>query len=379
MSTDTHVIVDATAVPDSVGGVGRYLEGLVPRLRGDGWRVTIVTRDSLADTVFADLQGVAVHRVRAGLSSAPRRLLWEQTGLPRLARRLGADVIHSPHYTVPVFTRIPRVVTFHDGTFFSDPTVHSRAKRIFFRGWTRLSARLAAGIVVPSQATADDISSRVPLDESRVVVAHHGVDTEVFHPPADDEVARVRALLDLGDAPFIAFLGTLEPRKNVPALVRAFGTAFASADDRPVLVLAGARGWDDTIDAAVAELPAHSRVVVPGYLPLDLLPALLGGADVVAYPSLGEGFGLPVLEALACGACVLTTPRLSLPEVGGDHVEYSEPDDVALASALTSLFADAARRAELRAGARPWAALFTWERSAERHREAYRSAHRLGR
>ena len=379
MSASVHVLVDATAVPDSVGGVGRYLEGLLPHLDSDGFRITLVTRESLAATVFADLPGVEIHRVSARLASAPRRLVWEQLVLPRLARRLGADVIHSPHYTMPLLTSIPRVVTFHDGTFFSDPLVHARGKRVFFRAWTRLSARLAAGIVVPSRATLTDIASYVRLRADEVVVAFHGVDLEVFAPPSPQSILELRARLDLGEAPFVAFLGTLEPRKNVPALVTAFGEAFADSQENPVLVLAGAKGWDDTIGSAIDALPDTVRVVTPGYVPRDLLPALLGGATVVAYPSLGEGFGLPVLEALACGACVLTTRRLSLPEVGGDSVEYSDIDSASLARALSGLFADDDRRRSLRDGARSRASGFTWARSGRAHRDAYLAAHKVAR
>ncbi len=124
----------------------------------------------------------------------------------------------------------------------------------------------------------------------------------------------------------MAFLGTLEPRKNVPNLIRGFVQAVRDRPDPPVLVLAGGRGWDEQVDAAAHTVPSGVEVLRPGYLPLNDLPALLGGAEVVAYPALGEGFGLPVLEAMACGATVLTTPRLALPEVGGEAVAYTEPD-----------------------------------------------------
>jgi glycosyltransferase involved in cell wall biosynthesis len=213
---------------------------------------------------------------------------------------------------------------------------------------------------------------RVAID--RVTVAPLGVDRAVFHPPAAEDVRRLRQQLELGDTEFVAFLGTVEPRKNVSALVRGWALAVRDTTRPPALVVAGGHGWDDTVDAAVAGIPSRLRVIRPGYLPVADLPALLGGAAVVAYPSFGEGFGLPVLEAMACGATVLTTRRLALPEVGGDAVAYTEPDDASIAAALRELLADDAARALLGKAAQERATQFTWDRCARLHVQAYRAA-----
>jgi glycosyltransferase involved in cell wall biosynthesis len=306
-------------------------------------------------------------------------MLWEQVGLPRLARAIGADVIHAPHYTLPLLCRTPVVVTVHDATFFTSPELHLPVKGRFFRGWTRIAVRRAALLVTPSQATADELQRLLGQARGPVRVIPHGVDHERFHRPSPQEAVRLRAELGLpGD--YICFLGTLEPRKNVPGLVRAWSAACEHRPEPAALVLAGARGWDTTLDDAVAQVPAGLRVVRPGFLPDDLLPALLGGAVVVAYPSLGEGFGLPVLEAMACGACVLTTRDLALPEVGGDAVAYAASPGVDdLAAALTELLDDPARRSQLARAAGARAEGFTWENAAAAHREAYALAATTGR
>jgi glycosyltransferase involved in cell wall biosynthesis len=173
---------------------------------------------------------------------------------------------------------------------------------------------------------------------------------------------------------YVAFLGVLEPRKNVPALIRGWVQAVSWRDDPPALILAGGTGWDEDVDAAVAEVPSHLRVVRPGYLRFADLPGYLGGATVVAFPSHGEGFGLPVLEAMACGTPVLTTQRLSLPEVGGDAVAYTEPDSESIGAALSALLDDAARRRALADAALARAREFTWAASAEAHLASYARA-----
>jgi glycosyltransferase involved in cell wall biosynthesis len=200
------------------------------------------------------------------------------------------------------------------------------------------------------------------------------VDTTTFHVPAAEEVAAVRDSLGIGDRPYVAFLGTLEPRKNVPALIRGWTAACRDRSDPPALVLAGGRGWDDRVDPAVADVPAQLQVVRPGYLPLEQLAGFLGGAEVVAYPSLGEGFGLPVLEAMACGAPVLTTRVLSIPEVAGDAAAYSGTAPEEIAAELGRLLDDPARRAELGVAAHLRAADFTWENCARVHRAVYAAA-----
>lgn len=368
-----RLLVDATAIPAELRGVGRYLDRLVPALVRAGVDVTAVAqqRDRLH---FESLGARCVPDVSVP-ERPPARLAWEQYGLPSIVARVAPDVLHSPHYTHPLRWRGPLVITVHDATFFSNPEWHTRAKAPFFRAATRLALRRADVCVVASQATADELTSRLGTAPDRLQVAHLGVDTELFRPQPPAEQQRVRAAIGLApDEDFVAFLGTLEPRKNVPALIRGWVAACEGRAEPPTLVLAGGAGWETELDAAVAAVPAGLRVLRAGYVPLADLPSLLSAATVVSYPSLGEGFGLPVLEAMACGAAVLTTRRLSLPEVGGDAVAYTEPDAAAIRRALGRLLDQPELRAELGRAGSERAATFTWDACAQAHLTAYETA-----
>ena len=376
---EPHLLLDATAVPADRGGVGRYVDSLLTALDRDGARVSVACQPRDAALYSRIAPGARVVPAAETIATRTARLTWEQTTLPRLVRRLGADVLHSPHYTTPLANPAASVVTLHDATFFTDPGLHSPVKARFFRAWTRAALRRATVCAVPSEATAAELARRAGADRGAMHVMYHGVDPDHFHPPAPEEVRAVRNRLGLRDQPYVAFLGALEPRKNVPALIEGFTRAARGRADEPALVLAGQPGWDRRVERALAAVPHRIRVIRAGYLAFDRLPGFLGGARVVAYPSVGEGFGLPVLEAMACGAAVLTTRRLSLPEVGGDAVAYCGigPGDVA--TGLGRLLDDPARRSALSAAAQRRAKDFSWTACATRHREAYGRAHHVHR
>jgi len=373
-----RILIDATAVPAERGGVGRYVDQLVAAMAAEGADLTIVCQQRDTGTFSELAPGCRIVTAPLAVRLRAVRLAWEQTGLPMLIRRLKVDVLHSPHYTMPLAGAVPVVVTLHDVTFFSDRGVHLGVKGRFFRSWTRISLRRAAACVVPSAATADELVRYAGARRDRLVVAHHGVDPRRFHLPDAGQIAAFRARLGI-DGDWIAFLGTLEPRKNVPALIRGFVLAGQRRQERrpgeqmPVLVLAGGPGWDAQVEPALAQVPAGLTVIRAGYLPIELLPALLGGAEVTAYPTLGEGFGLPVLEAMACGAAVLTTRRLSLPEVGGEAVAYTDVDATSIAEAIGRLLDDPAARATLGAAAIQRAAAFSWQAAARIHLAAFRA------
>ncbi|HWB66804.1 MAG TPA: glycosyltransferase family 1 protein [Mycobacteriales bacterium] len=368
-----RVLVDATAVPADRGGVGRYVDGLLAALGTAGADLAIVCQRSDAERYSRIAPTADVVPGPAAISHRPARLAWEQTGLPLIAEQVGAEVVHSPHYTMPLRVGRPVVVTIHDATFFTAPDAISAVKGTFYRSATRTALRRATRVVVPSKATRDELVRVLDADPTMIDVAYHGVDQQIFHVPTEADRARVAARLGLHGS-YIAFLGVLEPRKNVPALIQGWVEAVTWRDDPPALVLAGGNGWDDAVDAAVAEVPSHLRIVRPGYLRFADLPGYLGGATVVAFPSHGEGFGLPVLEAMACGVPVLTTQRLSLPEVGGDAVAYTEPDPASIGAALSALLDDAGRRRSLADAALARAREFTWQASAEAHLAAYSRA-----
>jgi len=370
-----RVLVDATAVPADRGALGRYVDGLLSALDGQGADLVVVCQRS-EEARYAALAPRA--RVVAGpatLAHRAFRLAWEQSGLPSVARQVGAEVIHHPYYTVPLRAPCPTVVTVHDVTHFSEPDAHDPIRAGHLKSATRTAARRATRLIVPSNATRNELVRLLGVDPARIDVAYHGVDRRVFRRPTEEEVARVSERLGLHGRPYVAFLGALEPRKNVPNLIRGWAAAVAEMPEPPALVLAGgAGGRDDEVDAALATVPMHLRVVRPGYLSWSSLPGFLGGALVAALPSRGEGFGLPVLEAMACGAPVLTTRCSSLPEVGGDAVAYTEPDAASIAAALRDLIGDPGRRAALAEAAFRRAERFSWAESAQAHLAAYERA-----
>jgi glycosyltransferase involved in cell wall biosynthesis len=371
-----RVLVDATSVPADRGGVGRYVDGLLGALSGMEPDLVVVCQRTDVERYARLLPTARVLAAPAAACHRPARLAWEQTGLPLLAQQVGAEVVHSPFYTCPLRIGCPVTVTVHDATFFTEPEHYDKSRRTFFRSAIKTSLRRAARVIVPSKATRDELIRLLDADPTRIDVAYHGVDPAAFHVPSPEEKARVLARLGLGGTQYIAFLGAKEPRKNVPNLIRGWVLAVRERPDPPALVIAGGSGHDDEIDQAVAEVPAHLRLLRPGYLRYADLPGYLGGALVAAYPSYGEGFGLPILEAMACGAPVLTTPRLSLPEVGGEAVAYTGPQPDEIGRDLALLLDDEPRRTALGAAGIVRAREFTWESSAEVHMAAWaRAAH----
>ena len=377
-----RVSLDATAVPASTpAGAGRYTLELARALLALGEPDLLVfsRRGDRSRWEDLGLRSSELHAVAPGARTL--RLAWEQVALPRLLRRTRADVHHGPHYTMPERARLPVVVTIHDCTYFDHPEWHERSKVLVFRRAIRHAAERAAVLVCVSETTARSLATHCAA-EAQVVVAPHGVDHERFSPAEPVPGADDRALLAVGiepERPYVLFVGTVEPRKDVASLVRAFG--LLAEDHRDLsLVIAGQKGWkNETVEAALGALgPARSRVVVTGYVADQALPALLRKAAAVAYPSLSEGYGLPALEALACGAPLVTTHGTAMAELAGEAAVLVPPSDPdALARALGSVLdagpedAQALRR---RAIGLARAAERTWEASARRHLDAYRLA-----
>jgi glycosyltransferase involved in cell wall biosynthesis len=287
---------------------------------------------------------------------------WHYGRRPKVQRATGAvDVIHATYAAIPPHSA-PLVVTVHDLAFLHDRSHFTRHGIRFFERSLELTRRDADLVVVPSRATADDCLAH-GIDGDRLRVVPWGIDVV----PADDTaVAAARAEFGL-DRPYVLWTGTIEPRKNLPALLKAFARVRVDVD----LVLVGPRGWNEDLDALLA--PVRSRVHVVGFVPPDALAPLYAGASVFCYPSLREGFGLPVLEAMAQGTPVVTAAGTSTVEVVGDAGVVVEPTDVAaIAEAIESLLDDPERAAALgRAGA-DRARTFTWERTAGQLVAAYR-------
>jgi len=365
----TRVALDVTAIPPRVTGAGVYVERLADALRRrDDVDLVLVTRENDAERWRAcgEVEAVAP-------ASRPARLAWEQLSAPSVARRVNAQVWHGPHYTLPVRTSRPTVVTIHDLTFFDHPEHHERVKVPVFRTMIRLAARRADALVCVSARTAARLQELLDV-RGRVVVAPHGVDHERFRPDGDTD-ADLAALAGAGiRPPYLAYLGTIEPRKNVPGLVRAFARVREAHPDLR-LVLAGLPGWGTAeVDRIVGAAGLADGVDRPGYLDDALLAPFLRRAAAVVYPAFDEGFGLPVLEGLACGAVVVTSAGTVMEDVAGGAALLAPPgDDVALATTILRAIAGGPAVADLRARGPEVASTYTWDAAAEVHAGLYRS------
>ena len=293
---------------------------------------------------------------------------WHRLRRPAVERATGpVDVIHATGMAVPPPTA-PLVVTVHDLAFLRDPSQFTRRGNSFFHRAIELARRDATIVICPSQATIDECLDHGFVPD-RLRLVPWGIDVD---PVSASTVAGMRARLGL-DGRFVLWAGTIEPRKNLPVLLAAFA---ANAPDDVSLVLAGPQGWNEQIDAQVAALGDRVRPV--GFVDPATLRALYAGADLFCFPSRQEGFGLPVLEAMAQGTAVITSAGTATEEVVGDSGVVVEPSDVdALGSALRGLLDDDIERARLGAAGRARAAtVFTWRSTADALSAVYEEAMR---
>lgn len=367
------VSLDVSAVPAHLAGAGRYIGELARRLPTLDVQSTLVTRRGDADRWrrWSPRSSVAAIVPDARVP----RLLYEAWSLGTSAPARESDVWHAPHYTMPHRGATPTVVTIHDLTFFTNPEWHERSKVAFFKRAITYSAHHAKVLISVSDFTARQIDEFLP-GHGPVVVAPLGVDLKRFSPEGTDDASLFEASGLSTEVPYVFFLGTIEPRKGLDVLLAAFEDL--SRDDGSLeLWLAGQAGWGlKDFEERLARHPAASRIRRLGFVDEELLPALLRRSRVVAYPSRGEGFGLPVLEAMACGAAVVTSEDTVMAEVAGDCAVLTRAGDPAtLAEALRGVLALDQRDRDMRSTrSRERAATFSWDSSMARHLEAYELA-----
>lgn len=316
------------------------------------------------------------HVVR--VDSSAQRLTWDTWGISRAVERCGADVLHSTSSYLPWAPPGPCVLTVHDLAIYRYPEAFRLANRTIGRRLFESSLRRATMLIAPSEATRRDVVDLCDVRPDRVAVIPEAAD-RMFQPGIDvREIDRVRERYGLR-FPYVLSVATAEPRKNLVRLLAAFRAIHAALPFPCTLVLVGQEGWHNEALASTARALLRAGILrITGYVPRSDLPALYSGASVFAYPSLFEGFGLPALEALACGVPVLTSTSSALPEVVGDAALLVDPTSTeAIAAGLYMLLTDSARANDLRRHGPAQAARFTWEATAEATLQVYAHAQAL--
>ena len=363
------IYIDIAAAVHGRAGLGRYAQSLARAL---------VAKDPARFALFfnrsgevhplgalAGLQGIPARSVRAGYKPW-RMAVW----LGQLARlsfdRLlpGAELYHATEHLLMPLRRVPTVLTVHDLIFNIFPQHHKRLNRWYLYAALPLYCRRASAVIAVSQATKADLVRLYGLDPAKITVVHEAAEPH-FAPASPAQVAAARSRYHLPDN-YLLHVGTIEPRKNLDRLLDALHRHRAGGEDAQ-LVIVGSKGWlYQSFFRRLEELALGDAVALPGYVPDADLPAVYSGARLAVMPSLYEGFGLPVLEAMACGTPVVCSHTSSLPEVGGNAARYFDPADVAaMAGAIQTVWNDEALRETMRQDGLARAAQFSWARAAD--------------
>ena len=356
------IAIDARALLPPTTGIGTYTRGIARALAArPGIDVRLFSPRPLPEDDGAMGLDICAETRALGM-------LWVQATLSRRARAWGADAILAALTIGPVRGTVPLVSVVHDLTAWTHPEWHKSRTVVGFVPLWEGTVERASRLLCVSKATARELATAYPETASRIRVAPNGVDPS-FTParlrsPELEETRRRFA----GGRRYILSLSTLEPRKNVSILVDACDLLWRRRPEAPDLVLAGGAGWKtERLYERIAASPFPDRIHLPGYASSAMALDLYRAAEIFVYPSLSEGFGLPVVEAMACGAPVVTSTAEALAEVAGDAALFADPRDAAgFARHIERLLDDPALAARLSAAGVARAATFSWEAAAEK-------------
>jgi glycosyltransferase involved in cell wall biosynthesis len=364
--------IDVTSALSQQAGIGRYTRELISSL---------IKYDSASEYVLFSAKQPSWERLssrigpdarvrykQAPLSERWLYRIWYRLRLPLPVQTFTGeiDLYYSPDFVLPpVRSQIPTILTVHDLSFVHYPETFTPSLRAYLNKVVPRSIQNATHVLADSKATRDDLINLWQIEEDKITVIYPGVDP-AFRPPADSqELANVRKKYNLGDGPYILSVSTIQPRKNYQMLIRAFRGVV---DDLPhKLVIAGGKGWlyEETLKEAETQGLAD-KVLFLGFVEDEDLPALYSDATLFVFPSLYEGFGLPILEAMACGVPAIVSDASSLPEVAGEDALVIPPKEQEIwTAAIRDLLSDPSRRSQMVAGGFLRVRQFGWKRSAE--------------
>ncbi len=377
-----RIVFNALSLPAEKTGGGVYMLNLLREMRkqceAEKFKLIVLVHQGNAFH-FAGLvsEHFVLHDCGFLTQRRPARLLWEQLLLPSLCRKLRADILHSPGFVAPLLLKgVKSVVTVFDTSWFSHAETHQSVKTLYFKTMIPPSLKRAERIIAISESTKQDILSLFPVPEEKVAVTLLAGNGEAYHnAPADDNLfAALQGRYHIRKD-FLLYVGTVEPRKNLQRLCDAF-LLLKRKGYNGQLIIVGKKGWMvEKLYSFVAEHHLSKEVLFCGYLPDEEVAELMKRCCCFVYPSLYEGFGIPVSEALSCGAVVVTSDCSSLPEVAGDAGFLAEPDDTAdiAANIEKVLHLTEEQRAEQKQKSLSQAERFSWERTAQQTLDIYRS------
>ncbi len=363
-----RISLDAIPLATSRTGVGHYTFELARHLAllapADEFELVspFPFTPPLPDQIDKDLPS-NLRTIHTKVNSLSRR--WFAVGLPLYLRQSGSALFHGTNYEVPLWGSRPTVLTIHDLSLFLHAETHEA--RLVRRGRRRLPlmARAASVIITPSESVRREVTEHLGIKPSKVVSIPEAP-RDIFHPVTFEETVEMRRRLGIEDE-FVLFVGTIEPRKNLLTLLKAFEEILRATSHHPQLVIAGKEGWlMDELRSYVRESGVKERLRFTGYLTDEDLRALYSSCRIFVYPSLYEGFGLPPLEAMACGAPVIASRIPSIVEaVGSDAARLVSPTDVeALARSIVEILGDENERRQLSLTGQQRASTFSWEKTA---------------
>lgn len=372
MATPIRTGINAHLLSGEAGyrraGIHQYMAQVLRHLPGEaGWEYLVFTRHDAAFLQRPDVTAVAT---AWPTEKRAVRILWEQLAWPWQASRRRLNLLHSMAFVTPWLAPCPTIITIYDLSFIHFPERFPRSQQWYLRTQTRRSCRRARRVITISESSRQDVHQFFGVPLAQIDIIYPGVD-ENYRPYPQDEVAQFRQ--QKGHGRYLLHVGTLQPRKNIPTLLEAF--ARLNVPDLQ-LVLIGGKGWlYDEIFARVLSLGLADRVHFTGYVPDEELPLWYNAAELLVFPSLYEGFGMPVIEAMACGTPVVAANGSSIPEAVGEAGLLFEPlQATKLAECITAVLHDPQLSAKMRAQGLAHAGQFSWERAGRETANAYRLA-----